>query len=680
MIEERYHLAKERIVQIEKEEAVAEPFRSYFRKAAGWILLLDEWKNLWESGKAKELSLEELETWNQRLYGELLPGQYETSYANPEFAVLRLGHAYGQPLCFLYSELRGGIAYASEQKLEYLDILMELFLEIYHLFEEGEPSLPHIKDCIYWYASDYCDVFLADHIKRQVDPGEDFLTKFVQQSDLQDPRYLYRTGEYVGENERASAKYLASLPKEEIERMAVSFVEGYERGFENTGKDLSKKNAVNIRYTLGFERVIKRAIEEFEKKGLRPVIYRGGSSVLTRPGGRRLGFVGGEPSEQYLYDHKNDQGLFLDGRFMERKLEVIQNTYESVKEQASRMAGPACMETFGEKPFAPRQKQEAVQLTKKQENLVKEMAAKQGAIVNRYIKGEERSYTIVAYPVREIGEDYEEIFREIIGINTLDAEVYTKVQKKLIDRLDTGRYVRITGRGKNETDLVVQLYKLKDPERETIFENCVADVNVPAGEVFTSPVLEKTEGLLHVTKVYLNGLLYLDLKLRFRDGMITDYSCGNFETEEENRKYVFENILHCYPTLPMGEFAIGTNTAAYALSQAYGIEDKLPILIAEKMGPHFAVGDTCYTWSEDIPVFNPDGKEIVARDNEISLKRKEDPGKAYFQCHTDITIPYGELGDITVCGTTGETFLIRDGKFVLEGTEFLNEPLKNTYK
>ena len=66
------------------------------------------------------------------------------------------------------------------------------------------------------------------------------------------------------------------------------------------------------------------------------------------------------------------------------------------------------------------------------------------------------------------------------------------------------------------------------------------------------------------------------------------------------------------------------------------------------MGPHFAVGDTCYSWSEDTAVYNPDGKEIIARDNEVSILRRIDAGKAYFGCHTDITIPYEELGEITV--------------------------------
>ena len=223
----------------------------------------------------------------------------------------------------------------------------------------------------------------------------------------------------------------------------------------------------------------------------------------------------------------------------------------------------------------------------------------------------------------------------------------------------------------------VQLYRLTDPQKETIFENCVADVNIPVGEVFTSPVLEGTGGILHVSRVYLNELLYQDLEITFSNGMIAEYTCGNFEREMENRSYVHDNILHRHATLPLGEFAIGTNTTAYVAARKYGMEDKLPILIAEKMGPHFAVGDTCYSWSEDIKVYNPDGKEIVARDNSVSARRAEDVSKAYFHCHTDITIPYDELGSITVVTPAGEEIpLLENGRFVLPGTEILNEPLE----
>ena len=247
----------------------------------------------------------------------------------------------------------------------------------------------------------------------------------------------------------------------------------------------------------------------------------------------------------------------------------------------------------------------------------------------------------------------------------------------MIDALDQGEYVHVTGRGKNRTDIRIQLHELKDPEKETKFENCVADVNIPVGEVFTSPVLEGTAGVLHVSRVYLNGLEYNDLELTFQDGMITDYRCGNFRDEEQGRRYIYDNVLKNHETLPLGEFAIGTNTMAYVAAKKYGIENKMPILIAEKTGPHFAVGDTCYSWSEDIRVYNPCGKEIIAKDNSISLKRKEDVSKAYFNCHTDITVPYEELEEISVVTKDGKhIILIKDGKFVLPGTELLNGPLR----
>ncbi len=126
-------------------------------------------------------------------------------------------------------------------------------------------------------------------------------------------------------------------------------------------------------------------------------------------------------------------------------------------------------------------------------------------------------------------------------------------------------------------------------------------------------------------------------------------------------------------TLPMGEFAVGTNTTAYVMAKKYNIVEKLPVLIVEKMGPHFAVGDTCYSRAEEVQVYNPDGKEIIARDNEYSLLRKTEPSKAYFNCHVDITIPYDEIAEIACYHINGEkTVIIKDGRFVLEGTELLN--------
>ena len=682
MTEMRYELAIERIENIKGENTVSEKYRDYFRTLADFALLVDKLKEKIENGEYYKFSIEELECWNTHLYDDVLGEHYKTSYANPVFAAEKFGIEYGRLLSFLYTELRGVIPYAFEKKTEYLDILFELFIEVYNQFEEeNEPEYEHVRQTIYWYASDYCDVFLADRIKEQIDPEDNFAVDLIMNSDFNDVRYLYYYGEYVSENEKRTAMHLNELPLETIQKMADVYTEGYRIGFVNTGKNLSKKATVNIRYTLGFERVIRIAIENFRKMGLKPTIYRAGVSVLTKRQHLKIGYYGGIANKQYEYDHKDDQALILDRQFMERKLEVMRTTYEQYKDLARRHAGPACMETFGEEPFTPVSKSEAVKLNDKQKEISLEYDSKSSQIVNSYIPGDERSFTIVAYPVPEIGDQYEEIFDEIIKINTLDAKVYEKVQQTIIDALDQGTSVHILGNNGNHTDLRVQLYKLKDPKKETIFENCVADVNIPVGEVFTSPVLEGTNGVLHVSQVYLNELLYKDLEVTFSNGMVADYNCKNFEHELENKEYFLDNVLYRHPTLPLGEFAIGTNTTAYVAAKKYNIADKMPILIAEKMGPHFAVGDTCYSWAEDIKVYNPNGKEIVARDNSVSIQRKEDISAAYFHCHTDITIPYEELKSITVeCADGKEIEIIRDGIFVLPGTEILNEPLKNSNK
>ncbi len=677
MEDERYELAIGRIREIREEEAAAKEFRDYFHAVADFALLIDGIREILSNGSFDQMDLDELSLVNQSLYQDIMPGHYTVSYANPTYAKERLGEAYGPLLSFLYTEMRGAIAYVFEGRVEYLDILFELFLEVYGEFEMEEyPDARNIKDILYWYASDYCDVFVADSIHSQLCPSDDFAVNIIMESDLTDLRYLYRFGEYISENELLTAKHLLSLPEDVIQKMADVYTEGFRVGFINTGKDLSTKSVVNIRYVLGFERVVKAAILNFEAMGLQPVIYRSSVTALTRRGYQKIGYCGGIAGKQYEYDHRNDQALFLDRRFLERKLSVIQSTYKDLKEEAASLAGPACIETFGEAPFTPIPDENAIQFTKEQEALITEYDNRQNQIVNTYVPGDERSFTIIAYPVPEIGEKYPEIFDEIVKINTLDAHTYEVVQATLIEALNQGEYVHILGGNGNRTDLKVQLYHLKDPKKETIFENCVADVNIPVGEVFTSPVLSGTNGILHVSRVYLNELQYENLEIRFKDGMVDDYNCSNFAQESENKDYIRDNVLMKHPTLSMGEFAIGTNTTAYMVAKKYHIEDKMPILIAEKMGPHFALGDTCYSWSEDVRVYNPDGKEIVAKDNAVSLRRKEDVSEAYFNCHTDITIPYEEIKSITVVKKDGTKItLIEDGRFVLPGTELLNEPL-----
>lgn len=694
---ERFRLVLDRIREIAGEERPAGPeeitdsitatkeklsdekksvsYGDFFRKTAEFILTVVRYAEERRSGRFEKWSLEELQEYNERLYGDIIKDAYERSYANPAYAAARLGIGMGRLLSCLYMEIRGMIVYAAEGRLLDMTICCEIFMEVFCILEDGGGER-EARKALYYFFSDYCDVTVDYRNRELLDPELSFARDIVMNSDLEDLRYLYRYGEYVSENELAIARYLNSLPEETITAMAATYTEGYRKGFELAHVDLSKKQFVDVRYCLGFERVIRKAVSQFEQMGLKAILYRSPVNLMNRRDNIKIGYYGTSPNQQCDYDHRLDLGLFLDGDLKERKLSVMRTAFEKRKNLAAGMAGPAVMETFGEENFTPVNKPEAVSYEDWQLKLLAQLQQESTRITYQYINGEERSFTIISYPVPAIGKDFEAIFDETIRLNNLDYELYRQVQETMIRALDQCERVEIKGRDGNETCLTVALQTLEDPLRQTKFENCLADVNIPLGEVFTSPVLKGTKGCLHVKELYIEGIRYHDLRIQVKDGMITDYGCGSFSGEEEGKALVRETILHHHQTLPMGEFAIGTNTAAYRMAKKYGIFDKLKILIAEKTGPHFAFGDTCYSNGEERRVYNPDGKEIVAKDNEISILRKTSPKDAYFGCHTDITLPYDELDTIIgIRPDDSRIEIIRGGRFVLPGTEELNKEL-----
>lgn len=698
LLDERLEIVCERIASIRGEDALSEPLLSYFNKTAGFIGSLKEILDRSENGEISELSCEQLAAENHMLYEDILPENYDSSYANPDYILSVFENAdckksesekddeniknIAKLLCFLYTEIRGLIPCAYEGEKEIFTIYAELFSEVYTSCRLAAvdgcfPEYEYLRDIVYWFMSDNCDIIVPQRVKTQIDPECDFARRVIMNENLDDDRYLYLFGEYVSADELESARFLRTLSDEEIQSMADTFTEGYRIGFVKAGKPLDKKITVNVRYHLGFERVTRQAVKNFEKMGLQSTIYRAATLSLNKKGAVKIGYEGGNPNKQYDYDHKDDEALYIDADFVTRKIDVLKEAYENLKTLANGHAGPAVQEVYGEEPFTPAVKSSAVSHGEKTRKLSVDYSAKAANLVNEYIIGKERSFTIITYPVPSIGKDYEHIFRDTVRLNTLPYETYENIQAGIIDALDKADYVEIKGSGDNVTDLRIALWELTDPSLETKFENCVADVNIPVGEVFTSPKLTGTNGILHVTKVYLNGLLYKNLKITFKDGMVSSYTCDNYDSEEENRRFIKENLLFKHETLPIGEFAIGTNTVAYKMARDYNIEGRLPILIGEKTGPHFALGDTCYSYEEDVKVYNPDGKEIVARENEVSRKRHSNIKDAYFQCHTDITIPYDELLEIVAVSADNSLRLpiISNGLFEIECAGELNKSL-----
>ena len=128
--EQRHALAVERLRGIVTEETVEKEYIPYFQNTVLFLLEVENVRKKVADGIWDKLSLEEMRSLNESLYSDLLGENYENSYANPEYAVKQYGEM-GQLLSMLYAEMRSGIPYAFEGRMDYLTILYELFIEVY---------------------------------------------------------------------------------------------------------------------------------------------------------------------------------------------------------------------------------------------------------------------------------------------------------------------------------------------------------------------------------------------------------------------------------------------------------------------------------------------------------------------------------------------------------------------
>lgn len=609
------------------------------------------------------VSLSQLSEMNKQYYASLEPlNGYASSMANPDYATKQYGDEMGALLCAIYTRSRS--LRSSLLSNNYVQAMQ--IVRLYNaLKNEAEQSSLNYADWLHIYktetAKDF-DLLVAFSLANRFSDASDYYKQVVMNADLSDMRYLYRYGIHLSQHDFAIAEFLSAYPDEELNFLAKYIVQSWVDGFVRAKKDYRIKSYATVMIPVGMEILGRKVIKELDAIGLTALVPQPMSNGINR---------------QFGYDHRFDNALVLDKDYVERSINAYSTCYENMKDTIAKQAGPVYVELFGETPFSPESKNSALKLSPEQQQLFREMNARSSQLYYKYYKRDEASFTIIAFPSPEIGEQFREIFADTVKINLLDSGKYAQIQQNIIDVLDTADYVHVKGKPGNDTDIRVNMHKLTDPTSQTLFENCVADVNIPVGEVFTSPVLEGTNGVLHVEDIYLGDLRFYNLKMSFKDGWVDSYSCTNFEDMEEGKKYIHENLLLPHKSLPLGEFAIGTNTTAYQIARKYNIMSLLPILIIEKMGPHFAIGDTCFSHEEDAP--HPsflNGKEMIAVDNEKSATRTTDPMNAYTQKHMDITLPYEMLESITAVSHDGnKTDIIRDGRFVVAGTEELNIPL-----
>lgn len=635
---------------------------SFFAQASQFILKLQNLEMQLSPSYFKKKDFHKLIELNDDLFSELYTENYSYSYANPTYCVKILGENLGQLISYFYTQIRSNINYVFNHQIYKLYELNQVFIMSYNYVRDHPISYNNLKKIILAPRFDENSRERYYSYKLSHDTNYKQFTDIIEQADLNDLRYLFRLGHYISNNEIRLAQFMNRYPIEKIKALASIIVKAYFRSFEESNKNISIKKTVGFFYKIGLERLYRQVFLEFRKRNLESTV---------------LNVYSTSPNKQYQYDHKFDRALYLNEEFSKLELQRVIEGLRQNKDILDGYSGAVVFAKFGEKPFTPQNKSDNLKLDDIQKEKLRSLNNDLLKIRSKYLRPSETSFCMIAFPIPEIGDDFEEIFAATVDINSLDSEKYERIQQSIIDVLDQAELIHLQGKNGNLTNLQIKLNKLTNPKEETNFVNSGASSNIPVGEVFTSPSLTETEGLLHIDESYHGSIRFENLKLEFIDGYISNYSCTNFEDEEDNKKFIEDHLLFPHKTLPMGEFAIGTNTLAYVISKKFNILNVMTMLILEKTGPHIAIGDTCFARREELKIFNKfNKKEVIAKDNEKSILRNSNLHEAYTNVHRDITIPFESINFLkAITRENGMINIIKNGRFVLEGTQDLNIPL-----
>ncbi|MBP3719684.1 MAG: hypothetical protein J6I58_09220, partial [Eubacterium sp.] len=297
---ERLELVIERIKEIPDElansEGLADSFYlDFFNSKAKYILFM---LSVYQEGIEEFCDKEN----NYKMYEDIIGDNYLSSYSNPDYAEKKLG-ALGGIFSYISAELQGLPGYIFDNKTPQIVFLLEMFLQVYFLFISGD-KLTHssVRDIVYYYVYDYIDFFALDRMLDTFKADNSLGYSIIMNSNLSNPDYLYKYGEYISDTEIKLAEYLAKLSENRIDLLASTYTDGFRRGFDVMGISFEGKNRVWIRYHIGEERIVKRAIEKFKEMGLETIISRCAINRAVRRQVIKQGYESTSPNMQFEYD------------------------------------------------------------------------------------------------------------------------------------------------------------------------------------------------------------------------------------------------------------------------------------------------------------------------------------------------------------------------------------------
>lgn len=304
--------------------------------------------------------------------------------------------------------------------------------------------------------------------------------------------WLARYGKAISRKDIHMAKHWFALSDKELQRIAKHIADAFFHGFISQSRQIAGRSNVRLLYSIGQEAIAKQVFQEFMERGISP--------IPLEPQSTSIPYV-------YELDHRFDEMLNNYVSSQDMLNQFYENSMQKYQQSVENICGFVRVSSFGREAKASRS-QYAFEPPQKMRDAYQQYQSHVRDVESRILRPDRLSFCSVAFPDIDIGKDFSDIFEEFMHINTEDSAHYEEIQQQLIDILDTCDSVHIQGLGLNKTDIHICFRKELDAKTQSNFLNCGGDLNIPYGEVFTTPSLTGTEGVYFVNEIFIQNNYY----------------------------------------------------------------------------------------------------------------------------------------------------------------------------
>ena len=338
-IEERYDLVRERMDDLVKENHSQLFCGDYL---GGLAHFLYDALRVYDLKTAQMLEVQPLDK-QRGIHDQLYGAPIWQKYGTLSDACWNGEEEWGPLLWALARECRLAAGYACSGQRFLLTITVELYLQVYQLFEmehSGElhesELLESVRQAVYSHFSDYSDVIAALVYHEQFYPG-DFHYQLLQ-AGAEEMYGLYRLGGQVDEAAVARSQRLSSMDEEMVAwrqerlQMIVSSLRGV---VEEDPDRFGGENRIAMVVPVGFESWAQILYHELTEAGFTVVCLRAQEALMARIG---------EIHELDQMETLAELPLFWDRGLKDRRITEEKNAWEAYKDLRRQMVTMLCFE------------------------------------------------------------------------------------------------------------------------------------------------------------------------------------------------------------------------------------------------------------------------------------------------------------------------------------------------